>query len=157
MWRPPRKRQQVVSLSTVAYLDRKLTCVEKRRSRAANTLEIGHILAQMRSPDELARAQAVRQVCPCHVPWDTYFAMRKAASRLRQDPSPLVRANAWHVEEDARELAALEALQEQLAERDERDRPKPRRKHGLILRGPTTARKTCINTSIRSREDPLAT
>jgi hypothetical protein len=124
------KQQQVVSPSTVAYMERKLACVEKRRSRAAATLEIEHVLQQMRSPDEQDRAQAVRQVCPCHVPWDVYFAMRKNASRLKQDPSPLVRANAWHVEEDAHELAALEALQEQLAEREERDRSKPRRRQG---------------------------
>jgi hypothetical protein len=124
------KRQQVVSPSTVAYLERKLACVEKQRSRLENTFEIGHVLEQMRSPDAQDRAQAVRQVCPCHVPWDVYFAMRKAASRLKQDPSPLVRANAWHVEEDARELAALEALQERLAECDERDRAQPRRRPG---------------------------
>jgi hypothetical protein len=121
------KRQQVVSPSTVAYLERKLACVEKRRSRATNTLEFGHVLAQMRSSNEMDRANAVRQVCPCHVPWDVYLAVRKVASRLKQDPSPLVRANAWHVEEDARELAALEALQEQLAERD---RAQPRRRPG---------------------------
>jgi hypothetical protein len=124
------KRQQSVSPSTVAYLERKLACVEKRRSRIANTFQIEHVLQQMHSPDEQDRAQAVRQVCPCHVPWDVYFAMRKAASRLKQDPSPLVRANAWHVEEDARELAALEALQERLAERDEHGRSKPRRRPG---------------------------
>jgi hypothetical protein len=124
------KRQQVVSPSTVAYLEHKLACVEKRRSRIAHTFRIEHILQQMRSPDEQDRAQAVRQLCPCHVPWDVYYAMRKDASRLKHDPSPLVRANAWHIEEDARELAALEALQEQLAERDERDRSKPRRRQG---------------------------
>lgn len=52
-------------------------------------------------------------------PWDDFQQMRKAAQRLRHDPSPLVRANAWHVEEDTCELLALESLRERLAEQDE--------------------------------------
>jgi hypothetical protein len=65
----------------------------------------------MRSPDEQVRAKAVRQVCPCRLPWEAFYQVRAEAKRLQHDPSPLVRARARHVEEDARELAALEALQ----------------------------------------------
>jgi hypothetical protein len=56
------KRQQGVSPSTVAYLERKLACVEKRRSRIANTFQIEHVLQQMRSPDEQDRARR-RPLC----------------------------------------------------------------------------------------------
>jgi hypothetical protein len=41
---------------------------------------------------------------------------RKAAKPLQKDPSALVRANARHIEEDAREVASLEALSERLQE-----------------------------------------
>jgi hypothetical protein len=77
------------------------------------------MLVEMQSPDERIRAQAVRQICPCRLPWDTFYQVRKAAQRLQHDPSPLVRANALHVEEDAREIAALEALRERMVEVDE--------------------------------------
>ena len=52
-----------------------------------------------------------------------HFQVRKAAHRLQRDPSPLVRASARHVEEDARELTALDALREQLLERAEQSPP----------------------------------
>jgi hypothetical protein len=73
----------------------------------------------MQSADEHIRAQAVRQLCPCRLPREVFRHVRPAVKRLRNDPSPLVRAQARHVEEDARELAALEALSEWIAEDDE--------------------------------------
>ena len=53
------------------------------------------------------------------VSWEVFSEVRSAAKRLQHDPSPLVRAQAQHVEEDARELAALEALQNWTEEHDE--------------------------------------
>ena len=53
--------------------------------------------------------------------------MRAAAKRLQHDPSPLVRANARHVEEDAWELASLEALHDWTAEHNEGARAITRR------------------------------
>jgi hypothetical protein len=68
-------------------------------------------------------------VCPCRLPWDIFQQLRKAAKRLQQDPSPLVRRHALHVEEDARMIASLEALQEHLeAEADEASGERRRRK-----------------------------
>jgi hypothetical protein len=60
----------------------------------------------------------MRQVCSCRLPWGLFAQLRPAAKRLQHDPSPLVRANALHVEEDAKEIAALETLQEWIAERE---------------------------------------
>jgi hypothetical protein len=109
----------LVAPSTRAYMERKLACMEHKRSPAVSSADIARLLAEMQSPDEGTRAQAVRQVCPCRLPWEAFGQLRKAAQRLQHDPSPLVRAQALHIEEDARELEALEALRERLAENDE--------------------------------------
>jgi hypothetical protein len=100
-------------------MEQKLASVALRRSHPPSSVEVAHLLAEMRSPDEQVRAQAVQQVCPCRVPWEVFYQVRAMAKRLQRDPSPLVRANARHVEEDARELAGLEALHDWTAERNE--------------------------------------
>jgi hypothetical protein len=107
-----------VSRSARAYMERKLACVEQKRSHPPSDTAIARLLVEMQSADEHIRAQAVRQLCPCRLPWEVFRQVRPAAQRLRHDPSPLVRAQARHVEEDARELAALEALREWVAEHD---------------------------------------
>jgi len=114
-----RSARPSVSPSTWAYLEAKLACVEQKRSRAPNAEAIARLLAEMRSPDEQVRARAVRQVCPCRLPWEVFSEVRTEAKRLQHDPSPLVRAQAQHVEEDARELTALEALQNWTEEHDD--------------------------------------
>jgi hypothetical protein len=101
-------------------MERKLACVAQRRSHLASAADIEGLLAEMQSPDEHTRAEAVRQVCPCRMSWEVFGQLRKAVQRLQHDPSPHVRAQALHVEEDARELEALEALRERLAECEER-------------------------------------
>jgi hypothetical protein len=124
------KRLQA-SVSTRAYMERKLSTVEGRRAHAPDATEVARLLTDMQSSDERVRARAVRQVCPCHVPWDVFAQARAAAKRLQHDPSPLVRANALHVEEDALELAALEALQEWVTEHEpdvEAAHQRPRRR-----------------------------
>lgn len=108
-----------ISPSTRAYMERKLACVDQKRSHPANAADIAHLLSAMQSPDDETRARAVRQVCPCRLPWEVFDRVRKDAQRLQRDPSPLVRAEALHVAEDAREIAALEALRDWAAEHDE--------------------------------------
>jgi hypothetical protein len=100
-------------------MERKLADVELKRSHPPSAADIARLLTEMQSPDEHTRAQAVRQVCPCRLPWDVFRQVRKAAQRLQHDPSPLVRAPALHVEEDTREIEALEALREWVAEHEE--------------------------------------
>ncbi len=97
-------------------MERKLACVEQKRSHPPSADALARLLAEMQSADEYVRAEAVRQVCPCRLPWEVFYQVRPAAKHLQHDPSPLVRAQAQHVEEDARELAALEALHDWTAE-----------------------------------------
>jgi hypothetical protein len=61
------------------------------------------------------------------MPWEVFDRLRKAAKPLQKDPSPLVRANALHIEEDAREVASLEAIRERLQEREEAEAEAQRR------------------------------
>jgi hypothetical protein len=56
------------------------------------------------------------------MPWPLFYRLRKAAARLKRDPSPLVRANALHVEFDARTVREREATIESLQEREARRR-----------------------------------
>jgi hypothetical protein len=113
------KGEHRFSPSQLAYAENLLAHVQERRRRPFTEADAARILAEMESPDEVVRAQAVRQVCPCRVSWDAFDRLRKAAQHLQRDPSPLVRANARHVEEDAREVLALEALWERVQEADE--------------------------------------
>lgn len=54
------------------------------------------------------------------MPWAVFYRLRKAAAPLRRDPSPLVRANALHIEVDARTVRDREGTVERLRERDGR-------------------------------------
>lgn len=60
--------------------------------------------ADLESGDEAVRARAVRSVCPCHAGWQPFEAHGDAVARLTKDESPLVRASALHVFEDAAEM-----------------------------------------------------
>jgi hypothetical protein len=107
-------------------MQRLLEKVEQRRSQPVTEADIQQILAGLQSADEVTRASAVRQICPCRMPWEVFDRLRKAAKSLQKDPSPLVRANALHIEQDAREVASMEALNERLQEReDAEDTPQP--------------------------------
>lgn len=108
-----------IARSTRAYMERKLASVERQRSQPVGAAEVARLLTAMQSPDAATRARAVRAVCPCRLPWEDFDRLRKAAQRLARDSSPLVRAQALHVTEDAREVAALEALQARIDERNE--------------------------------------
>src|SRR5579864_6907270 len=121
------------SPSQVAYAENLIAHVEERRSRPFDADDLARIQTELESPDEVARARAVRQLCPCRVSWEVFDQLRKISQQLQRDPSPLVRANARHVEEDAREVLALEALWERVQETEEEtgypvDRPRRRGK-----------------------------
>lgn len=126
--------KQRLTPSTRAYMERFLDNVEMKRSQCFCQADEERLLAEMQSEDEQTRANAVRQICSCRMPWEVFFRLRKAAKRLQQDPSPLVRANALHVEEDARLVASFEAQMERIKEYEEEadaqpeKRGKPRRR-----------------------------
>jgi hypothetical protein len=118
-------------------MEGRLAEVEQHRAQPVGEADVERILTGMQSGDEIARANAVREICPCRMPWEIFDRLRKAARPLRKDPSLLVRANALHIEEDARHIASLEALSERLQEWEEREeetRPQPDRR-GRTRRG----------------------
>jgi hypothetical protein len=68
--------------------------------------DLDQLLVDLHAPDPLTRASAVRQLCPCRSGPELYARYRGEVRRLQKDPSPLVRANALHVEQDALEQEA---------------------------------------------------
>jgi hypothetical protein len=119
-----------VPRSRLEYMARKLAEVEAERACAVGAGDVARLLEELRSPDEQVRARAVREVCPCRMPWEVFERLRKPVQRLRRDPSPAVRKLALHVEEDARMVAALEALRERAEDFSENadDRARRRRR-----------------------------
>ena len=103
------------------YIEQTLAKVERKRSQPFCEADVQHILEQMQSEDEVARANAVRQICPCRMPWEVFDRLRRAAKRLQNDSSPLVRADARHIEEDSRLVAGFEAQIEKLREHEENE------------------------------------
>lgn len=66
--------------------------------------------------------------------WEVFERLRKAAKPLQKDPSPLVRADALHIEEDARLVAGFEAQMERLREYEESEESAYRAKKRNKLR-----------------------
>ena len=67
-------------------------------------LEMEALRHDLESPDDAARAKAVRALCPCRLGWTAFEQSLEAVSKLRKDADPAVRAAALHVFEDAAEL-----------------------------------------------------
>lgn len=111
-------RQQLTP-SRRAYMERFLDGVEKERAQARGDDDVESIFARLQSDDECTRADAVQQICPCRTPGEVFRQLRKAAKRLQHDPSPLVRANALHIEEDARKVESIEAELERARQQEE--------------------------------------
>ena len=118
----------VAPRSRLEYMARKLAEVQAERACAAGAGDVARLLEELRSPDEQVRARAVREVCPCRLPWEVFEQLRKPVQRLRRDPSPVVRRLALHAEEDARMVAELEALRERAEELSENADDRVRRR-----------------------------
>ncbi len=108
-----------VSKSQQEYMETKLAHVEHDRSHPVTADDLQRILKDLESREEELRANALQEVCPCRVSWESFELFRKPALRLRKDPSPVVRKLAHHIEEDAKEVAALEAQRERELERED--------------------------------------
>jgi hypothetical protein len=105
--------------SQIEHVEGMVAEVERHRARPFSEADLQRLLADIESPDELTRMRAVRDICPCRMPWEVFDRLRRAAKGLQKDPSPLVRANARHVEEDARHVASVESLSERYQEYQE--------------------------------------
>ncbi len=73
--------------------------VKKRARWAAPDMK--RLLPHLQSPDEEARGDAVRSLCPCHAGWEAFEGHVSDVLRMLRDPSRGVRAQALHVLEDA--------------------------------------------------------
>ena len=95
----------------------------KKRARwAAPNIE--QLLPDLQSPDEEARGDAVRSLCPCHAGWEAFEGHVGDVLRMLRDPSRGVRAHALHVFEDAARMQSaadlsycLEAGEERIGEK----------------------------------------
>jgi hypothetical protein len=127
----------------------------KKKHAKAPTPEVDltHTLGNLHSPDETIRARAARELCPCRTDWDVFEQTLDTLRRMTKDPSPVVRANALHVFEDAFELDTeslptspqtitneMAARRRQMrwrreSEESTRQRPRDRRERETSLRG----------------------
>src|SRR5712692_55570 len=99
------RRDETTEIYRKRKAERNQRVREKKCARAPTPeIEREQILADLRSLDEVTRARAARQLCPCHADWEVFEQTLDALHRMTKDPSPLVRANALHVFEDAFEL-----------------------------------------------------
>src|SRR5947207_2611624 len=95
------RHEQPTREPSEADLERILAAVERNHAQPFTEAQVEANLAGMASPDEAVRARAVRQVCPCRMRWELFQRCMEVVARLQKDPSPLVRAQALHVEEDS--------------------------------------------------------
>jgi len=105
--------------SQIDYMKRRLAQVAADRASPPTEEEIVQILFDLHSPDATVRAAALQKISPCHLAWAIFEPLRKAAKRLQKDPDPTVRMLALQVEEDAEEIASLEAMRDLLEEEEE--------------------------------------
>lgn len=112
-------RNALRSRHEIAHVEHFVATVESERSQSDWDGEVERILLEMKSPDDETRARAVREICPCRMPWAAFYRLRKAAKRLQHDPNPKVAANALHIEVDARQVAMSEGRLELMREHQE--------------------------------------
>ena len=75
--------------------------VMAKKHDACAEIDLERLLADLQSPDEDVRGDAVRSLCPCHAGWEVFEQHVLVVQRLMRDRSRAVRAQALHVFEDA--------------------------------------------------------
>jgi hypothetical protein len=103
----------------IAHIEHFVQTVEGARSGADWEVEANRIADEMQSADAEVRARAVREICPCKMPWQVFNRLRKAAKRLQHDSDPKVAKNARHIEVDAKQVMTMEGSLERIRERME--------------------------------------
>jgi hypothetical protein len=110
--------------------------VERKRCQPPTEQKLGRILAKIASPNENVRAEAVRDLCPCRVPWPVYQQNIGAVQALQKDTSPQVRQSAQHLTEDALWLERMEERCQQAERRLSDEVATQRRRSSRGGRGP---------------------
>ena len=99
------KRDQKAEYWQSRKAERTRRSQEKKSARIpAEKIDLERALTNLRAADEAARAQAARELCPCRTGWNVFEQNLDTLRSMTKDPSPLVRANALHVFDDAFEL-----------------------------------------------------
>ena len=76
----------------------------KKNPESCIVIPLDRILQDLQSPEEAVRAKAVRALCPCRSGWEGFEQCWSLLETLTKDASPVVRASALHVFEDASEM-----------------------------------------------------
>lgn len=103
------------------YLKQTLGRVARDRQHAPGAADIARLQAGMSDDDAVIRAKTLREICPCHMNWDVFLELRKGVKLLQSDPDARVKEVAYHIEEDALHIEALEALNDSLSEFDDHE------------------------------------
>lgn len=96
----------------------------RKKEIECGAADAGRLLAELRSPDEAVRADAVRSLCPCHAGWEVFERHVGVVMRALRDESRGVRAHALHVFEDAARMQGSEEFGYYVEEAAERLRKK---------------------------------
>ena len=91
----------------------------KKRARWARP-DSSSLEADLQVSDEARRGDAVRSLCPCHAGWEAFEQHVSVLFRSLRDRSPVVRAHALHVFEDAARMQSSEDLCYSLEPEEER-------------------------------------
>ena len=89
--------------------------LKRRKPGCGAGADLDILLANLEAPDELVRAKALQQLCPCHS-WRRYEQHMDLVRRFRKDPSPLVRGVATHIEHEIVEIESIERWVDRVAD-----------------------------------------
>jgi hypothetical protein len=99
------KRDEVAEYWRARKTERVQRARGKKQTRMpAHEFDLHQTLSDLHAPDEATRARAARELCPCRTDWGVFEQNLDTLRRMTKDSSPVVRANALHVFEDAFEI-----------------------------------------------------
>jgi hypothetical protein len=101
-WEFPRTKLAVL------ILDYALSMPSKSRKACRRATGVDALRAQLRSPNEHVRVQALHRICPCGSGFSLYEQLLDDVKQLQKDPNLEVRRMALHVEEDACTIELIE-------------------------------------------------
>ena len=85
----------------------------KKRARWARP-DVNDLVDDLEVPDEMRRRDAVGGLCPCHAGWEVFEQHVSEVLRALNDDSPIVRAQALHVFDDAARMQLAADLRDSL-------------------------------------------
>jgi len=128
-----------------AEIPREVIMVAKRARWPAPDIE--RLIPDLQSPDDAARGEAVRALCPCHAGWEAFEGHVAEVLRAIRDRSRGVRAHALHVFEDAARMQHAEEFEYDIQEAEEM----VRRKRASRFRPEESGLETMRREKIRRR------